>query len=413
MPKLTKTIVTAAAPKASPFYVWCSELKGFGVRVWPTGRKVYVCDYYPREGTRKRMTLGEHGKLTTEEARKMAIVTLGDVLRGADPAEERSTRRKSMTVAELCDTYLEAAKKGLIIGKSGRPKKASTLDTDRGRVERHIKPLLGRKLVIDLQRADIARFVADVTAGKTATDVKTGKRGRAIVEGGAGTAARTTGLLGGILSYAVALGVIQHNPARGVKRPADNKRDRRLTPQEYRALGVALANAEREGVSLQAIAGAWLLALTGCRLGEVAKLQWEEVDLAGEALRLGDTKTGKSIRPLSTVALDVLRRIDLQAESPYVLASPRKAGSHFTSLGAAFERLCAAAGLSGVTAHTLRHSFASVGDDLGFTEATIGSVIGHATQSITGRYLHKLDGTLVAAANRIAGEVHRQMTTDE
>src|SRR5690606_8347877 len=111
--------------------------------------------------------------------------------------------------------------------RSGKAKKSTTLETDAGRIERHIKPLLGRKLVVDLKRSDIAKFIRDVTAGKTAVKEKSTKlRGVTLVAGGAGTATRTTGLLGGILSYAVSEGIIESNPAHGVSKPAYKKRDR-------------------------------------------------------------------------------------------------------------------------------------------------------------------------------------------
>ena len=148
--------------------IWCGDLPGFGVRVWPTGRKVYYVDYRNRSGHRKRMAIGVHGKLTTEEARKRAVVTFGEVIKGDDPVEDRATQRKSLTVKALCDNYMQAAERGLIMGKGGRPKKVSTLGTDYGRIERHIKPLLGNKLVRELTRADINRFIRDVAGGKTA-----------------------------------------------------------------------------------------------------------------------------------------------------------------------------------------------------------------------------------------------------
>ena len=149
-----------------------------------------------------------------------------------------------MTIRQLCRAYLEAADKELIIGKGRRPKKSSTLYIDRGRIERHILPLLGSRAVRDLKTPDIARFMRDIATGKTAADVKTGFRGRAIVEGGAGTASRTVGLLGGILSFAVSEGIIPVNPARGVKRPADKRREIRLSADQYRALGKALEESE-------------------------------------------------------------------------------------------------------------------------------------------------------------------------
>ncbi|MEA1834376.1 integrase arm-type DNA-binding domain-containing protein, partial [Methylobacterium durans] len=304
MPKLTKKVVDAAAPREAKYFVWCSELPGFGVRVFPSGKRVYYADYYTKAGTRRRMSLGAHGKLTVDEARKLAIVTLGDVIRGEDPAEERATRRGSLTVAELCDQYLTAADKGLIMGKGGKAKKASTLYVDRGRIERHIKPLLGSRLVKDLIAADVQRFVRDVQAGKTAAVVKTGLRGKAVIEGGPGTAARTVGLLGGILSYAVGEGVILANPATGVKKPADRKRKRRLTAEEYGALGRALAATEEDqSERWQAVAGVKLLALTGCRLSEIVRLKWTEIDRAEPCFRLEDTKEGESVRPIGKAVL--------------------------------------------------------------------------------------------------------------
>lgn len=120
-----------------------------------------------------------------------------------------------MTVRELCERYLGDAEKGLILGKGRRPKKQSTLAIDRGRIERHLLPLLGNRRVKDISLSDVNGFVRDIASGKTQADIKTGHRGRAIVRGGIGTAARTVGLLGGILTYAVDHGVIERNPANG------------------------------------------------------------------------------------------------------------------------------------------------------------------------------------------------------
>jgi integrase len=357
------------------------------------------------------MSLGPHGKITVEEARKIAIVTLGDVIRGEDPAEERATRRGSMTVAELCDAYLIAAEKGRVMGKGGQAKKASTIYTDRGRIERHIKPLLGRRLVADLTMQDVQRFVYDVQAGKTASVIKTGFRGKAVVEGGSGTATRTAGLLGGILSYAVSERVITVNPATGVKRPAGKKRKRRLTPDEYAALGKALAEAEEGSLErLQAVAGVRLLALTGCRLGEIMKLRWSEIDRAAPCLRLEDSKEGASVRPISKAVLLILDGIERARGSTYVLPTARGGQGPFASLDDALERIVARAGLEGVTAHTLRHAFASTAGDLGYSDSTIGAMLGHAGHGVTSRYIHHLDAVLLAAADRVAMQIAGAMS---
>lgn len=411
MPKLTKKIVDAALPREKQYTVWCAELKGFGIYVQPSGSKTYFVDYRV-DNARRRMTIGRHGSITTEEARKLAIETLGGiVLQKADPLLERKTRRASLTVAQLCDQYMKAAEKGLILGRrKNRPKKASTLEIDRGRIARHIKPLIGRKLVIDLTRADVTKFMRDVAAGKTARKDRSGKNGaRVEVKGGMGTAGRTTGLLGGILTYAVEDGIIPANPAHGVSLPADNVRVRRVTADEYRAIGKALAGPEVDVDTPQAITGAWLLALTGCRVGEISALTWEEVDEASGCFRLKDSKSGPSVRPVGREAFDVLREAMRVHGNPYVLPALRRTG-HYTGLEGSWVRLMSRAGIEGVTPHTMRHSFASVAGDIGFAESTISALLGHAGGTITSRYVHRLDSVLVAAANKVSGEVHRMMT---
>lgn len=399
MPKLTKRILDAAEIRPAPYFLWCSDLKGFGARVFPSGRRVYYADYRTAAGMRRRMSLGEHGKLTVDEARRLAITTLGDVIRGDDPIEERVTRRKSLTIAELCRRYLEAAEAGLVLGRGRKPKKATTLVSDRGRIEHHIVPLLGSRLVRDLTTAEVQRFVRDVQAGRTAKRYKTKARGMVLVEGGAGAAARTAGLLGGIMSYAIGEGVIALNPVRGVKRPADRKKDRRLSPEEYRALGRVLAEAERDRESWQAVNSIQLLCLTGCRMREIANLRWTEVDFAGRCLRLDNTKEGRSIRPLGQAAVALLRQIEERRAGPYVLPATRGEGG-FGGIPDAIERYSKRAGLPGIGAHTLRHSFASTAADLGCSDSTIAAMLGHAGHGVTSRYIHHLDAVLIMAADR-------------
>lgn len=410
--RLTKRLVEAAdtPPERKPYFLWDDEVRGFGVRIFASGQRIFYIDYRARDGgRRRRMPIGAYGPLTCEEARRLAKATLGSVEWGEDPALERKTRRSSLTVAALCDRYLEAVEAGQIIGKGGRPKKASTVYVDRGRIDRHIKPLIGARLVIDLTTPDVARFQRDVAAGKTRAVVKTErKRGKAIVEGGAGTARRTLGLLGGILSFAVEEGAIERNPARGVKRSADGTRTRRLTPDEYRALGVALDAAERDGASWQAVAGVKLLALTGCRLGEIQNLKWSEVDEAHGCLRLSDSKQGASTRPAGRAVFDVLGELPRSVDETYVLPRLRGAGP-FASLAKAVADATDLAKLDGVTAHTLRHSLASTAADMGMSQPTIGALLGHANGGVTSRYIHQLDSVLVAAADRVAAEISLQM----
>jgi integrase len=414
MPKLTKRNVDAVLATGQEYFVWDVEMPGFGLRVLPSGRKSYVVQYKAggRGGQTRRKALGRHGVLTAEEARAEARKWLAERAKGNDPIAEHVANRKAETVEQLCRRYLSAAELGLILGKGNRPKKHSTLSTDRGRVERHIIPLLGKKRVKEVSSADVHRFLRDVIVGKTAADVKTGFRGRAIVEGGTGTAARTVGLLGGIFSYAVSEGLRSDNPVRGVRRPADGRRDRRLTPDDYKALGEALAEAEAEMERPAAIAAIRLLALTGARLSEIGNLRHAEIDRRAQALRLADSKEGASVRPLGASALAVLDALSALApgrETTYVLPS-ETADRPYGGLPKAIGRIMARRKkLAGVTAHILRHSFASIADELGYTEATVAALLGQRSGSVTRRYIHHLDSALIAAADRVSAYIQASM----
>ena len=406
--KLTKRVVEGAEVRPADYFMWCDELPGFGVRIYPSGKRGYLAQYRA-DGRSRRVKLGLHGHLTCEQARKEAMVVLGQVARGENPAEERATRRATMTVKELCDRYKAAVAKGLIMGKRGLPKKPLTIASDLGRIDRHIIPLLGTRRVRDLTPVDVARFIRDVMAGKTAVVEKSDRlRGKAVVTGGRGAAARSAGLLGGILSFAVSEGVVAANPAVGVKRPASSARTTRLSPADYRALGLALETAMRDAVNPTAIAAVRLLALTGCRRGEVLGLRWSEVDEAGRAFRLANSKEGASVRPIGRPAFAVLAQLERQAGAQWVLPGERR-DLPYGGLKGVWRGLLRRAELTGVTLHTLRHSFASVAADLGYAEATIGALLGHASGTVTGRYTHVLDAVLIAAADHVATTVQGYM----
>lgn len=262
--------------------------------------------------------------------------------------------------------------------------------------------------VVDLSKADINRFLRDVASGKTAKVEKTGKRGKSIVRGGSGTATRTTGLLSGILSFAVDQGIIETNPAHGVKRPADARRRRRLMPDEYRALGNALTSASAEGETPQLLDAIWLLALTGCRLGEIINLKYTEIDQEGGCFRLEDSKEGASLRPVGRAVFDYIATIEAEDDCLAVLA-PVRSGQVFGGMARGWKRIAKKAGFKDVTPHTLRHSFASVAADLGYTEPTIAAMLGHAAGSITSRYIHHLDSVLISAADNVAAKIYVMM----
>ncbi len=323
-----------------------------------------------------------------------------------------------MTVTDLAREYLDKAERGLIFTRRRKRKKTSTLYTDRGRIERHIIPLLGHRTVKDVTSADVRAFVRDVIAGKTAADVKTKKRGRAIVQGGEGAAARTTGLLGAIFTYAVGEGYRPDNPVTGVERPADNRRRIQLSLGQYEALGKALSNADGKE-PWQAVEAVRLLALSGARLGEVVNLQRRECDVKGSCLRLGETKTGESLRALGKPAVDVLKAALSRSKGPHVFPALRNSAGPYTGLPKAWIRILSEgegkarerrSPLAGLTPHGLRHAFSSIADELGFTEATIGALIGHGgSGSTTAGYITKADPALIAAADKVAAFIANAM----
>lgn len=398
--------------------VWDGRVTGFGARRQRDAISYFLM--YRAGGRLRRVTIGRHrAPWLPETARREALRILGEVAIGEDPAAEKREGRRAETVAELCDRYMEAATTGRLWTRRGRPKKASTLALDRSRIEAHVKPLLGTRTVRSITRRDIETFMHRLAEGATARTARSGRpRGLARVSGGWGAASRTVGMLGAIFEYAVRIGLRADNPVRGVQRPADGKRDRRLTEDEYAAFGAALRHLEAERAMWpHALAAARFLALTGWRFGEAVTLRWREVDTARRTARLGDTKTGASVRALSRLACEVL---DAQRArtggDPDGLVFPASRGARGTAMvgmKSFMRRITAEAELEGVTAHTLRHSFASVAADLGMSELVIAGLLGHRLGSVTARYARAADATLITAADRVAAEVARQMGEGE
>ncbi len=404
MARMTKRQVDVEiANTTTEIRLWDDEPRGLGLRIKPGGSATFFIQYRsPATFKKVRHTIDQYGRLTIDQARIEAKRLFEVVAKGRDPALERRQARHdaatAATMSEFCADYIRDAEDGLVTYR-GRSKKPSTLAIDRGRIERHIKPTLGAMLVREVSSRDVEKAMHDIRRGKTAINIKTRPRGRAVVTGGAGTAARTVTLLGSIFSYAIKQGIRIDNPVPGVEIPPDGKRDRILLPDEYRRMGKALSNAEAIGANPVAIAAYRVLALTGCRRGEIFGLRKSEVDDHSRCLRLEDTKSGQQVRAIGDAALTIIiGRIRSGEDNVF----PAAHGDGHLTDAKLFRRICDEAKLEGVSLHTLRHSFASVALELEYSELTIAGLLGHRSHSITSRYAHHVDRALVEAADRVS-----------
>jgi integrase len=398
--KITKRTVDAAQPSKRDAFIWDTETRGFGLKVTPAGNRIYVVQAR-LNGRPIRYTIGKHGApWTADKAREEALRRLGQIAAGTNPNEEKAESQRDLSIAQLCGFY---------VTEGCSKKKPSTLAVERGLIERHIKPLLGKQRVKALNRAKLERFMSDVANGKTATDIKCGNRGRAIVKGGKGTANRTMDLLASMMTYAVHAGLRPDNPARGIKKYPLKPRERYLSSKELAALGEALNAAEAEGENPYAVAAIRLLALTGCRKGEALSLRWDWVDFERVALRLPVSKTGAKSVPLGAPALELLNSLARVDGNPHVFPGAKGDG-HFVGLQKVWTRIRARAGMNDLRLHDLRHSFASVGVGAGDSLYIVGKLLGHTQSRTTQRYAHLADDPLRVAAERISGQIAAAMT---
>lgn len=416
MARLSKRQLDAEIAKAaSEIRLWDDDPRGLGLRVKPSGVATFFIQYSsPVTFKKTRFSIGQYGRLTIDKARVEAKRLFEQVANGRCPAQEKAAAKdaalSAITISDFCDEYLSDCASGIVTYR-GRAKKQSTLSVDKGRINRHIKPLLGRKRVDEVTRPDAEKMMHDIRLGKTATDEKTGFRGRAIVTGGQGTATKATKLLGSIMSYAIKRGLRSDNPVTGIEYRPDGKRQRILDPGEFQRLGDSLGLEEANGAPKAAIRAYRLLALTGCRRDEIFALKKSQIDFHRQCFVFGDSKTGQQLRPFGSAAAEILALPELNAKSKFVFPSPKTDG-HWTS-AKRFSAICKRVELEDVSIHVLRHSYLSVALELEYSELTIAVLGGHKSHSITSRYAHHVDKALIEAANRVSEKIAIRMFGNE
>jgi len=352
LPRITKRTVDALKPGLKDIDYWDDQLPGFGLRVKPSGMKSYVIRYRTRTGGQRRVTLGQHGKLTPDQARQMAQDLFAEIRKGQDPSQDRHKERAAPTLRELAERYMTD-----YVEIHNKP---STARESRRILEKNLLPRLGSRKVADLSYEDAARLHGSMRATPYEAN-------------------RTLSLFSAMLTRAEKWGMRPRgsNPCRDVERYPETPRDRHLSYEELACLGEVLDATEAEGSEpLSAVKAIRLLILSGARLNEVLTLQWSRVDLQGGCLRLGDSKVGPRVIFLGTPAVELLRGIPRQKGNPYVFAG-RHAGAHLVGLQKCWERIRKRAGLEDVCLHTLRHTFATTGGELGFSPILIAGLLGH------------------------------------
>ena len=373
--KITKRVVDAAKPGSKDAMFWDPELKGFGLKVTPKGKKVYLVQYRVKSSGRlRKYTIGTHGSpWTPDGARDEAKSILGMVADGDDPADKKADA--GVTIRTLCDEYL--------LHMEGRSKPKS-IAAARKYIERFISPLLGKRIVADITHADIAYVHSKLKA----TPIQ---------------ANRVRSLLSNLLTLAEVRGVrpLHTNPCRYVTPFKEKKHERSLSPDELGRLGTTLSDNEKHA-GPYVVGAIRLLLFTGSRVGEILSLQWDWIDWDKAEALLPDSKTGAKTIHFPAPAMQVLSEIPRVEGNPHVIVG-RNPGKALQNLRTPWLRIRKAAELEDVRLHDLRHAYASVAVSSGMGLPIIGKLLGHSQTQTTQRYAHLASDPVKAAAEKVAG----------
>lgn len=381
--RLTKTVADAAQypedQDDAPEILWDDDVAGFGLRVYPSGKKSFVFDYR-MAGRKRRLTLGQYGSMTMQQARKRARKAKVQVADGIDPREERRRRReRAKLLRDLAAEYMDEVK---------AKRKESTVRSYQQLLDTHILPEFGKLQPAAITEDDVRRF----------------HRAR---KGTPYAANRALWLLGKLLDIAEKRGVRDPgtNPADAVKRYPEKARKRHLSSDELKRLGEALQELEEsKSVSVHAAAAIRLLLFTGARVNEILTLRWEHIDLQSKTATLPDSKTGEKRFPLTAPVLEVLDNLPRTKGNPWVVEGQRKK-SHLTDLRRPWQRLRTKAEIEDVRLHDLRHTVGAWGASSGLSLLLVGEILGHKQAASTERYAHLQDDPVREAAERVSGAI--------
>jgi integrase len=372
--RLTQAFVDSQATNGRDRIVFDSQLPGLGLRITPTGTKIFVAQARV-SGRKRRITIGYAANMTLANARAEAQQALAAMQRGTDPTADRRARLRAsaastVTIRELSERWMAER----VVPKL----KPRTADDYHHLLSLHILPALGNLTVAEIERGHIERRHLEMK--------NTPRRANYMVA-----------TLKALLNFAVRHGLRSNNPALGIQPYRENRRERFLSEAEIGAAADAITRAENGGgIGPFAAVGLRLALFTGARSGEVTAIKWDYIDWERRLVRLPDSKTNepRTIH-LSDAAIEVLRTTP--HVGPYVVAG-QKRSAPYKGLSRAWALTRKNAGLDDVRLHDLRHSYASLAAGRGVSLHMIGKLLGHKDPATTQRYAH-LARDVVQAVN--------------
>lgn len=413
--KLTKRRLDSIPPQPTEFFLWDTEVAGFGVRIHPSGQRTFVFKCRPgggRAATQRKITIGKYGSLTVDQARTEAQRLAGEVATGRDPGAQRNNIRQASRAIREAATVEETGKDYL---KDVELKKKRTTSKEYARLwARHVLPALGKMRVAEVTPSQVAKLHASLGATPYVAN-------------------RVLALVGTFFTYAKFHDPsIKENPAHGIEFYPEQSKERYLTAEELTRLGEALARAETTGLppaprgkrprklgatakhrpksadepqpaNPYAVGAIRFLLLSGWREGEALSLRWTDVD-ANRSIVLDDTKTGKSARTLGQAARLFLSGLPRIEGSPFVFPG-RALDKPLQEIKRVWYAVRHAAGLDDVRLHDLRHTHASVAVSRGHSLPIIGKLLGHTETKTTQKYAHLGDDPVQTAANDVTEEI--------
>jgi integrase len=371
MATLSKSYVEKISPQKSDVVVWDDKLSGFGVKITPRGRRVYFLYYRTLDGRQRKPTIGVHGQITCEQARKIALEWLAEKTKGGDP-----------TVSDLCYRY---------IGEHSRThKKARSIELEEFYIRKYIRPLIGSLKTITVAKADISKLHISMKATPAQAN-------------------RILQTLSKMFNLAETWGLRPpySNPVKGIQRYKEESRERFLTDREIQTLIQTLDRLEKDkSESIYVLNLIRLLMLTGARLSEIRTAKWEWVDFKNGLLNLPDSKTGKKTIYLSPAALEVLENTPQQKNNPYIILGHIE-GHPLHNAQKPWRRIRQLAGLDGLRIHDLRHTFASLCIAQGFSLQMVAKLLGHADTRMSERYAHLTKTSIRDAATSVGNFIYQ------